>query len=132
MDIDNRIYDDFTMALAIVNEFLVGVQRPKISSVTISGRMTRSLGSCKTHLFAGIVGYSEIKLSKYILDDKFNRVSRVGILIHEILHAYFPFDNHHGNWKKYADMITRNSMFTIQTYATEEDAREFVSAQNRA
>lgn len=132
MDIDNRIYDDFTMALAIVNEFLVGVQRPKISSVTISGRMTRSLGNCRTHIFGGIAGYSEIKVSKYLLDDKFNRISRVGVLIHEILHAYFPTDRHSGNWKKYADMISRNSMFTIQTYATEEDAREFASAQSRS
>ena len=132
MEIDNRIREDFAMAQAVVDEFVVGVRKPKITKVSVSTRMTRALGRCKTYGGIASLRYSEIVISKYLLDDKYNRVNRVGTLIHEILHAYFPIDRHGGYWKKYAKMISDNSMFNIETYATDDEYAEFVAAKNRA
>lgn len=132
MKIDNRLRDDFEMAKAIIQEFIVNVPFPDINEVRVSGRMTRSLGLCRTRIYRS-TGHKEvtITLSKYLFDKQFNRISRVGIMLHELLHAYFPLDRHRGNWKKYADMITNNSMFEISQYANEEDADAFMASQRR-
>ena len=58
-------------------------------------------------------GLHEIAISRQLYEDR-NDHSIETTLIHEMLHACFPNDGHRKNWKKYADLISKNTDYCIK------------------
>ena len=121
--IDKRLQSDFMDAYLIVNSYVPKNMGTELEKVYVSSRMTRALGVCKRKqsVFGDAIPKSEIGISSRLLEKNYPKDYRVGTLIHEILHAYFPKDHHGGDWKKYAQVISKYTQYDIQRLATEEE-----------
>lgn len=121
--IDREIQNDFMSAYLIVNSYVPKPEQTSIVRVYISGRMTSALGICRTKksMSTGKTE-SEIGISSRLMNTSYPTEYRIGTLIHEILHSFFPTDHHSGNWKKYADMISKYTEYDIKRLANEEES----------
>lgn len=121
--VDKALQNDFMKAYLIVDSYVPKTEQTSIERVYVSSQMTSSLGICKTKrkYFTGETK-SEIGIASRVADKRFPENMRVGTLIHEILHSFFPTDHHGGNWKKYADLISKYTEYDIKRLATEEES----------
>lgn len=123
IDIDTRLRNDFMNAYLIVDSYVPKTEQSSITRVYISGRMTSALGICRTRKSRSTgKTESEIGISSRLMNASYPIQYRVGTLIHEILHSYFPTDHHGGKWKKYADIISKYTEYDIQRLANEEES----------
>lgn len=120
--VDKALQNDFMKAYLIVDSYVPKTEQTSIERVYVSSQMTRSLGICKTkRKYSTGEAKSEIGIASRVADKRFPENMRVGTLIHEILHSFFPTDHHGGNWKKYADIISKYTEYDIKRFATEEE-----------
>lgn len=99
--------------------------------VVLNNRLTRALGVC--HYVYSYETFTK-KATKIELQKAFYCCETVAdndilsTLIHEYLHAVFPYDNHGGKWKYYADLITANTEYKITIYSEPEGFDPYIMA----
>lgn len=117
--IDYRLKDDYRKALDVVEKYVIDTSdKLMITDVTISKRMTRTLGNCYWNT---TTGKARIVISYSLMDENYPQKLRIATLIHEILHAYFPREHHNKRWKKYANLISQKTEYTIERLANKEE-----------
>ena len=126
--IDNRLRGTYKNAVEIISGVMEEhgyYDYPDIRSVSV-GKDKTAHGKCRSRMNrnSGEI-YSEIFISEYMLKENITEDDRVNTMIHEILHAYFPRDHHGGNWKRYADVITRETGIKIERLADKESSEAF-------
>lgn len=88
--------------------------------VTFNNRLSRALGRCcYTHDYlTGLTVPRRIEIrTDCFLSVSVSDLDIMNILIHEYLHACFPYDGHNGQWLYWANVISNNSEYTIQKYS---------------
>lgn len=102
----------------------LGIEIPDINEFQVF-RSTKTLGLCITKRTGDYdscnAAYSNIALNEVLLDPRYPTDSAVGTMIHELIHALFPFDGHTGRWKRTADYVTAHTKYTITRIETLND-----------
>ena len=101
---------------------------PKITSVKVSSRMTKTYGRCRTWRYKDDV---ELTFAKVILDDNYPKNLMYNTIIHELLHAIdHNKSKHGGEWLRMANEVSDLYSFigNVQRYASDEkqQAREMI------
>lgn len=94
-----------------INEMkTMGVELTNLPNIkwAVSSRAKSRYGQC---YFMGSKDKCIIDISTFLLDEDItpNEDSLKNTIIHELLHALFPYDGHKGKWKTMANYITRAS-----------------------
>ena len=89
----------------------------KITKIKINTRATSRFGLCRKLKD----GTYEIEISKFLLDDETQQMALMNTVIHEVLHTCPGGMTHKGMWKTYANVINRNTNYTITRCATNEE-----------
>ena len=84
------------------------------------GNFKSKYGICKQHRCpSGIYKY-DIEIAKWLLDTK-NEDAIVNTIIHEYLHTIDPKAHHSGAWKRYANLVSKNTKYKIQRCESYEE-----------
>lgn len=68
-----------------------------------------------------------ISVSKFLMYEK----DIMEVLIHECLHVVFPGDCHGGYWKRYADLITKETEYSVERVTHRERSEESYSVSKK-
>ena len=107
------------------DKFDKSINRP----IRINNRATRRWGQCSTNLHTM---NASIEISSRILRDEVPDKATMEVLIHEILHACKDGNSHTGAWKRYANIISRNTEYNITrttsaaTFGLEEEQNKLM------
>lgn len=103
----------FEQAMYIVES--CGIETGDIANVTINTRAKTRWGQCRK-----MGGRYYINISSRILADEVDTHATMETIIHEILHTCYGCMNHGKNWKRLANIITRETGLQITTTSSAE------------
>ena len=99
-------------------EIISGLDIPFSESICFSISTTRNTyGDC-THIHDDVY---DIRISSKVLATRDETVI-LQTIIHEILHTSAWGDGHKGNWKKYADKVSKNTKYKISRCVSKEES----------
>lgn len=113
----------FEQAMYIVES--CGIETGDIANVTINTRAKSRWGQCRR-----IGGRYYINISNRILADEVDTHATMETIIHEILHTCYGCMNHGKEWKRLANIITKETGFQItrtssaEKFGLENDVRK--------
>ena len=112
----NVLFED---AKAILED--LNIPYGNIVSVTASGKMTSTFGTCR---YSRKTQTYSIKLSRRLLEDSVPYEVALDTMVHELLHAYKGRMCHTGDWKVCANKVNANyPQIHIQRCATAEEMK---------
>lgn len=105
---------------AIMTDY--GYEYPRITSVTIDSTNDKTIAYCRSFISSG---RNEIVVGYDIVSEQVWERSTISILLHEILHAYFPSEGHKGNFVKYGKIIEERTRYTIGSDKREGERKKW-------
>lgn len=95
----------------------LGYEVPSITQYRTTNRMTRSLGNCATLYSRSMQQFTSIIIT---LSNDLTPKIMPNTLMHEMIHAIYPFDKHGYQFQMLAQKVNRAFGYHITTYASGE------------
>lgn len=122
MYVEKCLVNAFNEANEVIDEVLGSkfyLSGNVITKITTNSRLTSVYGRCITNRKQE---QSRIEISTRLLNDEVSHDDLVQTMIHELLHSLHDCQCHTGQWKIYADEITRNTKYKITRLSKIEGA----------
>ena len=95
----------------------LGYEVPSITQYRTTNRMTRVLGNCATSYSRSLRQFTSIIIT---LSNDLTPKIMPNTLMHEMIHAIYPFDKHGYQFQKVAHEVNQAFGYHISTYASGE------------
>lgn len=95
----------------------LGYEVPSITKYRTTNRMTRALGNCATSYSRSLRQFTSIVIT---LSNDLTPKIMPNTLMHEMIHAIYPFDKHGYQFQKVAHEVNQAFGYHISTYTSGE------------
>lgn len=99
----------------------IGIHPSRLNcrKLVVSNRLTACWGKCKSVF--GLSPYYIITISSRLMEDAADPSAAEETMIHELLHAIYPYDHHGGQWALAAGKVQQTLGYNITRTSSYED-----------